>query len=154
MHNFCKKVTMCVTKEVMKQRIAALLERCRLRNTMPRRQVLSVLVSARKPVAHKEIHDRIAKCSAGVNLVTVYRILEKFEACGIVHRHPSSGRVTLCSLPDIKGHHGFLSCRQCGTVEEFSDSSLCAEENRIAKKAGFRPLHHVSDIVGLCGKCG
>ncbi len=135
------------------QNVSSLLRTHNLRDTAPRRLVLAALSSVKKPSTHKEICDRITKRESSVDLVTVYRVLEKFEACGIVHRHPSTGKMTLCSMHDTKGHHGFLSCEKCGTVEEFSDPALCMEENRIAKKAGFRPKYHMSEIIGFCKKC-
>lgn len=124
-----------------------------MRDTQPRRLVLAGLKSLGKPVSHKEIHEWILGRDAAVSLVTVYRILEKFQGLGIVHRHPSSGGVMLCSLEGVGGHHGFLSCRSCGKVEEFADRELCRNEDRIAKKAGFTPHEHMSEIVGVCSSC-
>ena len=123
-----------------------------LRDTQPRRLVIEALSKIEKPASHKEILVWIEQKGAAINLVTVYRILETFEDLGIVHRHPSSGGFVLCSM-DEDGHHGFLSCQKCGTVEEFTDEKLCKEENRIARKAGFTPKHHMSEIIGLCGSC-
>jgi Fur family ferric uptake transcriptional regulator len=123
-----------------------------LRDTQPRRLVLQALRRLRKPAAPKDVFAWITRRDA-VNLVTVYRILRKFEEVGMVHRHPSTGGITLCSLPGKKGHHGFLSCQKCGRVEEFADAALCAQEDRIARRAGFRPRRHLSEILGVCSHC-
>lgn len=124
-----------------------------LRDTQPRRLVLRALAEIGKPATHKEVFDVIQSHEATVNLVTVYRTLDTFEELGIVHRHPSSGGIVLCSKSEQKGHHGFLSCQKCGKVEEFIDPNLCKEENRIAQNAGFRPKNHISEILGVCAKC-
>ena len=125
----------------------------KLRDTLPRRLTLSALHDLHAPADCKTVLARIRRRQKAVNLVTVYRMLDRFETLGIVHKHPSSGKYTLCSLPDAKGHHGFLSCRKCGRVKEFADSDLCKKEDRIAQRAGFLSESHVSDIVGLCSSC-
>ncbi len=130
-----------------------ILRAAKLRDTQPRRLVLQALIAMGKPLSPKDIYEWCIGENAAINLVTVYRILEKFEEQHIIHKHPSSGGVTLCSLPEEGGHHGFLSCQSCGRVEEFSDSDLCKEENRIAESSGFRPRHHVSEIIGECAEC-
>lgn len=130
-----------------------LLRQSGLRDTQPRRLVLKALGHIQKPATQSDVHAWIARHKGTVNLVTIYRVLEKFEELGLVHRHPSSGGLTLCSLPHEKGHHGFLSCHECGHVEEFTDSDLCRREDLIARRAGFRAREHVSEIVGLCASC-
>lgn len=137
----------------MKADPQAILQQFNLRDTQPRRLVLKALVNMQKPASHKEIHRWIEEQDAAVNLVTVYRTLETFEEIGIIHRHPSSGGIILCSMNEEEGHHGFLSCEKCGMVEEFCNEDLCSKEDRIAKKAGFTPKHHVSEIIGICAGC-
>ena len=131
----------------------SILKKCSLRDTQPRRLVLKALMAMQKPVSHKEIHEWIQKQDAAVSLVTVYRILEAFEEIGVIHRHPSSGGIIFCSMSEEAGHHGFLSCEECGKVEEFCNEDLCSHEDRIAKKAGFKPKHHMSEIIGVCSGC-
>lgn len=131
----------------------AILRKCNLRDTQPRRLVLKALMNFNKPTSHKEIHQWIQKQDAAVNLVTVYRALETFEERGVIHKHPSSGGIMLCSMSEEAGHHGFLSCESCGKVEEFCNEDLCSHENRIAKQAGFTPKQHVSEIIGVCSTC-
>jgi len=124
-----------------------------LRDTQPRRLVADALGRLKRPATPQDIELWIAKHGATVNTVTVYRILSLFEQLHVVHRHPCSGEYSLCSLPDRTGHHGFLHCSRCHVVEEFVDESLCREEDRIARRAGFRPHDHVSEILGTCSRC-
>ena len=131
----------------------SLLKKFNLRDTQPRRMVLMALMQMKKPAAHKEIYDWIQKQDAAINLVTVYRTLDTFEEIGLIHRHPSSSKIILCSMCDHAGHHGFLSCEKCGIVEEFCRKELCSKESQIAKKAGFIPTQHMSEIIGVCADC-
>jgi Fe2+ or Zn2+ uptake regulation protein len=132
---------------------ASLLRRVGLRHTRPRRLVLEALLRARTPLSYGGVHAQIAAAGGSVNLTTVYRILDRFAACGLVHRHLSSGGVVLCSLPEEWGHHVLLSCRACGRVEERCDPSLCRHEDRLAARAGFRSTFHWSEVVGTCAAC-
>lgn len=131
----------------------AILERQGLRVTQSRLLVLEALSTIGKPASQKDLFEHIRKESAQINLVTVYRMLETFVERDIAHKHPSSGGYTLCSLQEQHGHHVLLSCGKCGTVQEHIDAELCKHENRIAKNAGFKPKHHVSEIIGLCPSC-
>lgn len=135
------------------QDIPAIIKSIGLRDTQSRRLVLKVLMKAKKPLTHKDIFSAIQKSDATVNLVTIYRMLETFEKVGLVHKHLSSGGVVVCSMPEQKGHHVLLSCDDCGKVEECCDSHLCAHEDRIAKKAGFVPKSHLSEVIGICSSC-
>ncbi len=136
----------------MKKDIASLLRQAGLRDTQSRRLVLSALARAQKPLSHKDIFDIIVQEDGAINLVTIYRVLEKFEEVGLVHRHLSSGGMVLCTL-DAPGHHILLSCSTCGKVEECMDPHLCQHENHLAKKAGFTPQTHFSEIIGMCSTC-
>ncbi len=152
---FCKKFAF--TNSVHYHRphmdIPALLKRHGLRDTQSRRLVLKVLMGTKKPLTHREIHARVRKSHATVNLVTIYRMLETFEELGLIHRHLRSGGVFLCSLPEEEGHHVLLSCDDCGRVEECCDTTLCKYEDLIARRAGFAPKSHRSEVVGLCSSC-
>ena len=131
----------------------AILEHGGLRITQPRLLVLRALSKIGKPSSHKEIFEYLRNNKSTIHLVTVYRILETFEECGIVHKHPSSGGYSTCMLHGKGGHHVLLSCDACDSVHEQSDAELCKQENRIAKQVGFIPKHHVSEIIGLCPSC-
>ena len=137
----------------MPEHPANILRQFNLRDTQPRRLVLQALMDMKKPASHKQIHRWIDAQDAAVNLVTIYRTLQTFQELGVIHRHPSTGGMVLCSMSDKAGHHGFLSCQECGKVEEFCDNNLCSEENRIAQSAGFEPRHHMSEIIGVCSTC-
>jgi Fe2+ or Zn2+ uptake regulation protein len=134
-------------------RIAAVLKEQGLRDTQPRRLVVDALRKINRPASPQEIQKWVSSRGNAVNGVTVYRIIAMLEKLRLVHRHPCSGDLTLCSMPDVRGHHGFLHCSLCGEVQEFADADLCAAENTVAAKAGFLPHQHISEIIGICGGC-
>lgn len=132
---------------------STLLRKYGLRDTQSRRMVVEAMQDLRRPVSPYDIRKWIDARGDTIGIVTVYRILAVLEKLNLVHRHACSGLISLCSLPDSKGHHGFLHCHSCGFVEEFMDSALCRAEDAVAKKAKFTPLKHVSEILGLCSSC-
>ena len=124
-----------------------------LRDTQPRRIVFQALQKQKKALTPHDLQVALAAKKTDLNIVTLYRILEAFEKANIVHKHPCNGAFSLCTIPAQKGHHGFMHCSECNVVEEFSDKELCHLEHGIAKKAGFAPHNHVSEIMGTCKSC-
>ncbi len=138
---------------MIKRPTAPLLRQKGLRDTQSRRMVLAALERRNKAHSPYELQKQISAGGNTINTVTVYRVLDVLEKAGLAHRHPCNGLYSLCSMPEQKGHHGFLHCTSCGTIEEFSDHRLCRLEDSIAKSAKFRPSEHVSEIVGTCSAC-
>lgn len=124
-----------------------------LRDTQPRRAVMTALASLGRAVSATEIQRAVTDAGEKVNTVTVYRILEAFQETGIVHREPETGNFFLCQLPEESGHHIFLHCLTCGKTEERTDHELCDAEDAAAKRAGFTPVSHVTEIRGTCREC-
>ncbi len=124
-----------------------------LRATQTRRLVLDAFMKKPVPLSQKELHECITNDGADISLVSVYRILDAFEEAHLVHKHLSSGGYVLCTAEDDHGHHVLLSCDTCGTVEECIDTDFCKHEDRIAKKNGFTPKTHLSELIGVCSSC-
>ena len=123
------------------------------RETPARTLVIDALRRFTKAVSPYDLQKAITKRGKAINTVTVYRILSLLEELEIVHRHPCNGGYSLCTLPQRKGHHGFLHCVGCGDIEEFASRSLCWAENRIARAAKFQATEHVSEMIGMCRAC-
>lgn len=124
-----------------------------LRDTVQRRLVLDACIALHKPASPQEIHTWLLKKKHKIDLVTVYRILEKFSRLGLTHQHACNGNVALCSMPEKEGHHAFVHCERCGRTNEFISSALCRVEDAIARKLHFSPSQHVTEIIGLCRSC-
>lgn len=148
-HFFCRLLIMVLSTDT----IAKTLAHHKLRDTQTRRLVLQAMHASKKPLSPADIRQWILRRGAAINTVTVYRILDAFAALNIVHKHPYNGLYTACSMPETPGHHGFLHCDDCGSVEEFHDHRLCRIENDIATRAGYKPTMHVSEIRGICSQC-
>lgn len=122
-----------------------------LRDTETRRHVLATLLDFKRPLSPQELWSHL-RSKTGMDLVTVYRILDRFHKIDLVHAH-ADGTYSLCTSAHEPGHHGFLRCTSCGTTEEFHDDALCRMEDAIAKRRGFHPITHASEILGICTRC-
>jgi len=122
------------------------------RMTEPRVRVLAVLLGATRALTHGEVEALLA-AAAGINRVTLYRILEWLTRRGIAHKIAGEDRVwrfTVRREPHAAEHPHFV-CNACGRV-------LCLA-GRVALPrprlpAGFRPQAFELTVKGLCDACG
>jgi Fe2+ or Zn2+ uptake regulation protein len=121
--------------------------------TLPRKQVLKVLVEAQKPVSPYDIQKILQQKGEHLNPVTIYRILDLFCLLNLAHRVLSTGGFVRCTLGEEEGCHRFMVCRQCGVLQEFVDKALCEEEDEVAQDLGFYAEQHFSEFSGLCSSC-
>ena len=105
-----------------------------LKNTRPRRLVLTVLIQESR-------------------LMTVYRILDLFAKKGLV---------TTTILPDSRGqayslvasgHTHVLVCLRCHRKVDLSSCPLGEFEKNVASRTGFDILGHRLELYGLCREC-
>lgn len=134
------------------QDITTILSAAKLRNTLPRRAVIAVLMQSKEPLLPLQVHAKVAAQVEGVNVATVYRILEKLQKAHVVHEHTGGG-LSVCTVGDAPGHHVLLRCQSCNVVQECVDSSLCKAESAVAAQFGFSRLHHVTELIGSCSHC-
>ena len=128
------------------------LHRHGLRDTLPRRNVLRVLVGANRILTIPTIQRRLRVQKQQIGLVTLYRVTKALERVGLVHRHPDGG-LSACTQPHMSCGHLILRCTSCGSVKETHDHRLCKSEESVSKRAGFRVLRTILDIPGLCSHC-
>ncbi|MEW5784525.1 MAG: transcriptional repressor [Bacillota bacterium] len=130
---------------------AAILREHGLKQTAGRETLLQVLLSAGKPLSHKEI------CAAMLPLrydpVSVYRSLETFLASGIVHRVEGENRTWLFALCTCDGGshcHPHFFCRSCGKCE-------CLKGYGMPELPGLQDSYVVEEkrfyVKGVCGRC-
>jgi len=104
-------------KSLAKESIDNLLGSVKLRRTGPRRTILEVLLSAKRPQTVDEIMTAMSKRCA--NKVTVYRTLESMVGAGLVHRafvHKRAEHFELADrCTDVQCHPHF-TCRKCGVT--------------------------------------
>lgn len=140
-----------VPDDMVAARLAAIDQRL----TSARRDALSVLSAAGRPVTVEEI----LAVAPALSQSSLYRNLAVFEQAGLVVRVQSSDDKARYELSEaLAGHHHHLVCSQCGAVADVHvPDALEHEIDRVlaslAKKSGFTLDHHRLDAVGVCRTC-
>jgi Fur family ferric uptake transcriptional regulator len=125
------------------------------RFTTGRREIVSALANAKRPLSIPEILDQ----AAGMAQSSAYRNLTVLENAGVVVRVITTDEWARYELSeDLTGHHHHMVCSVCGSVDDvrISDSiehELDAALEKVARKAGFKMAHHRLDVVGVCKTC-
>ena len=127
---------------------SARLKSRKVRLTGPRRVILSVLEKERLPLSAKEVWEKIPLPKS--DLVSVYRILDRFEKENVVARLRLGDNTARYELK--REHHHHVRCTACGRV---ADVDLCIKdiEKKVLHQNGFQVNFHDVQLSGLCASC-
>jgi Fur family ferric uptake transcriptional regulator len=125
------------------------------RYTGARRDLIQVLVEARRPLTV----DEIVVSAPRQRPSSVYRNLAVFEAEGVVRRLAGVGDLARFELTEaLVGHHHHLACQVCGAMTDVQlppdlEHRLDQALGTVAGAEGFTLRAHVLDAVGVCRDC-
>ena len=118
------------------------LRKAGLKVTQPRKRILELLdESGNKHVTADDIYRVLIQAGEDIGLATVYRVLNQFEAAGLVVKHNFEGGQAYYEL-DSGGHHDHMVCVSSGEVVEFTDPIIEQRQSEIAKEHGFELMDH------------
>ena len=124
-----------------------------LKVTLPRVKILQLLeVSSRRHMSAEDVYKALLATGEDVGLATVYRVLTRFEAAGLVIRHHFEGGNSVFELSDVD-HHDHIVCIKCDRVEEFSDAVVEARQEKISAEMGYELTGHSFYLYGICPQC-
>ena len=113
------------------------LRKAGLKVTVPRKRILELLDEAgNKHVTADDIYRVLMKAGEDVGLATVYRVLNQFEAAGLVVKHNFEGGQAYYEL-DSGDHHDHMVCVETGKVIEFSNTEIERLQAEIAAEHGY-----------------
>ncbi len=119
-----------------------------LRMTGQRRVIAGVIAEARDHPDVVELHRRAMLVDANISLSTVYRTVKLFEDQGIIERHQfGDGPARYERAPSE--HHDHLIDMNTGAVIEFQSDEIEALQAEIARKLGYRLVHHRLELYAL-----
>ena len=108
-----------------------------LKVTQPRKRILELLEEVgNKHVTADDIYRVLIKAGDDIGLATVYRVLNQFEAAGLVVKHNFEGGQAYYEL-DSGGHHDHMVCVETGKVIEFSNAEIERLQAEIAEDHGY-----------------
>ena len=137
--------------EAVHRRLDEHLRRNGLKQTRQREQILDVFLTSPGHVTSEQLHELVRLDHPDVGAATVYRTLHLLCDAGIAHAHRFGDGVTIYELEGR--HHDHLMCTECGKITEFSSDLIESEQERIAKKMGFRVTRHQHILFGQCADC-
>jgi Fur family ferric uptake transcriptional regulator len=118
------------------------LRKAGLKVTQPRKRILELLEEAgNKHVTADDIYRVLMKADEDVGLATVYRVLNQFEAAGLVVKHNFEGGQAYYEL-DSGDHHDHMVCVETGKVIEFSNAEIERLQAEIAAEHGYEIVDH------------
>lgn len=120
--------------------------------TGPRHAILDILRKLGNPISIKEIHEHLGR---ECDLATVYRSIRMLEDAGMVKRFDFGDAVARYELlrEGDDGHHHHLICTNCAVIVEIEDCFPQEVEEQIARRNGFKRIHHKLEFFGVCPKC-
>jgi len=123
------------------------------RNTVQRREVVSVLSQLQGFVSAQELHTLIERDGGRIALATVYTQLKKLTQNGEVDVVMTDRGESLYRRCVVESHHHHLSCRVCGATVEVDAPELEKWAHDIGERFHYRDLRHVVEFTGICGSC-
>ncbi len=113
-----------------------------LKVTQPRKRLLELLDAAgTKHMTADDIYRELVQANEDIGLATVYRVLNQFEAAGLVVKHNFEGGQAFYEL-DSGDHHDHMVCVDTGTVIEFSSEEIEQLQAKIAAQRGYEIMDH------------
>ena len=113
-----------------------------LKITHPRKRILHVLEDINvKHMTADGIYRSLIKDGEDIGLATVYRVLNQFEAAGIVEKHNFEGGQAYYEL-DEGIHHDHMVDVNSGEVIEFVSEEIETLQRQIAAEHGYEIEDH------------
>lgn len=113
-----------------------------LKVTQPRVRILDLLQRRRhKHMTADDIYRALVDAGEDIGLATVYRVLNQFEAAGLVSKHNFESGQAYYEL-DSGEHHDHMVCLETGKVVEFVSEEIEEIQKRIAEKHGYEIEDH------------
>jgi len=115
-----------------------------LKVTQPRKRILDLLKrildlleeTVNKHMTADDIYRVLMQAGDDIGLATVYRVLNQFEAAGLVVKHNFEGGQAYYEL-DSGTHHDHMVCIETGKVIEFSNDEIERLQAQIAAEHGY-----------------
>ncbi|RUM69115.1 MAG: transcriptional repressor [Sulfurovum sp.] len=143
-----------ISYEKLLEKFKTLLKENALKFTKQRELILKFLYENDDHFTPEDIYILLKEQYPNINIgiATVYRTLTLLEESDIASSISFGSQGKKYEL-GLKKHHDHLICTACGTIIEFVDETIEAQQEKIAKTFNFQMHDHTMKIVGLCENC-
>ncbi|MCW5735486.1 MAG: transcriptional repressor [Enhydrobacter sp.] len=112
--------------------------------TKPCRTVLGVIERARDHPCAQEIHRRVQE-ERPISLGTIYRVLNRLAAAGILTRHAFNGSRMRFEAPSHRHHH--LVDVRTGQIVEIDDGEFMLLIEQTVERLGYRLIDFKVEVT-------
>lgn len=113
-----------------------------LKITHPRKRILNILEDlSEKHMTADDIYRALVESGEDIGLATVYRVLNQFEAAGLVVKHNFEGGQAYYEL-DEGSHHDHMVDVESGEVIEFVSDEIENLQEEVAAAHGYEIEDH------------
>ncbi|GMR14884.1 MAG: ferric iron uptake transcriptional regulator [Gammaproteobacteria bacterium] len=113
-----------------------------LKVTQPRKRILELLEEAgAKHLTADDIYRVLIQSGEDTGLATVYRVLNQFEAAGLIVKHNFESGQAYYEL-DSGDHHDHMVCVETGKVTEFISDEIEKLQAKIVAEHGYEIVDH------------
>lgn len=123
------------------------------RVTPQRVLIREILEHSAGHLSAQDVHAAVQRRFPGVDLSTVYRVLELFVRLGLVAKRDfGEGRAVYEWCPEHATHHHMV-CAQCGAVAHFASEHVAALVEEACAAVDFVPRAIELTVIGECRQC-
>jgi Fe2+ or Zn2+ uptake regulation protein len=121
--------------------------------TKPRKAILAVLEQSPLPITAAEVHERLRKAHAPVDLVTVYRNLAMLQDLSLVNPVGFHEGQMRYEVHHGREHHHHIQCRGCGKIVDLMLCPLKKLTQLVEEQTRFSVDSHALEFFGRCPQC-
>lgn len=124
-----------------------------VRLTPLRREVLALILSAKKPVGAYDLLAQLGHDDRPAAPPTVYRSLDFLMEHGFIHRLASINAYLSCCHPAHRHQSIFLICTACQRTDELPVGQLATPLQALTAQQQFQVAQSLIELSGLCQDC-
>ena len=122
--------------------------------TPNRASILDLLIKKNKPLAAYELKEMLKDNYKGLNISTIYRVLDFWIKMKVVHKLSILNKYVLCSNPDEVHTHITNICTKCSSVVETCNENMGLNLKESTKNMGVALTPDINvEIPVLCASC-
>jgi Fe2+ or Zn2+ uptake regulation protein len=140
----------------MRELVNQTIDSCRalgLRRTKALEELICTLIEGGRPMTLAELAAS-ERLSDQCDKATVFRLLQRLAAHGMVRRLGLHERAAYFTLLIPGKHSDYLICTSCGRIQAIQAPCPVHQlEEEIRAKTGYRNLYHELEFFGICPDC-
>ena len=122
--------------------------------TPNRASILDLLIKKNRPLAAYELKEMLKDNNKGLNISTIYRVLDFWIKLKVVHKLSFLNKYGLCSNPDEAHTHITNICTKCSAVVETCNENMGLNLKESTKNMGVALTPDINvEIPVLCANC-